>query len=167
MRIIHPGLVQGWGVSVFHIVESLVFSAHIMKWDCHPAMRPVCSQRRTWRTCCWSSTWKERKRETKRVSFMKQRRKVRKTSWVQQLNRKCVQGKKWISWNDGVNLYNIRYNIRSGKIDTHQYVITTTIDTQQLKEYCKFKQNVHSCSTTKKHTFLPAFKNDCINNIWI
>ena len=31
MRIIHSCLVHGRGVVVFHIVESLVFSAHIMK----------------------------------------------------------------------------------------------------------------------------------------
>lgn len=77
MRIIHPGLVQGWGVLVFHIVESPVFSAHIMKWGCHPAMRPVCSQRQTWRTC-----WKERAEDSEATSFMNQRR---KTSWVQEV----------------------------------------------------------------------------------
>lgn len=65
MRIIYPGLVQGWGVLVFHIVESLVFSAHIVRLSpCHEA-------------CAFSETnmenlllvqhRKERKREPERV----------------------------------------------------------------------------------------------------
>lgn len=57
LKIIHPGL------GVFLMVEFLVFSAHIMKWECCPAMRPACSQRLTWRTCCWGNNEK-RKRES-------------------------------------------------------------------------------------------------------
>lgn len=53
LKIIHRGLLNGWGVSGFHIVESLVFSAHITKWDCHPAMTPACFLWQAWRTCCW------------------------------------------------------------------------------------------------------------------
>lgn len=60
MGIIHTGSVQGWGGSVIHIVESLVVSALIMKWRCHPAMRPWCRQKQTWRTCCWTDTVKRR-----------------------------------------------------------------------------------------------------------
>lgn len=77
MRIIHPCLVHGRGVTVFHIVEFLVFSAHIMKWDCHPTMRSV--------RCQW---WTGRKRASQRdnereaTTFMNQRRKARRTSWV-------------------------------------------------------------------------------------
>lgn len=84
MRIIHPGLVHGWGVSVFHIVESLVFSAHIMKWDCHSAMRPVRCWWRTSRTCCWNADKRKIDWESEANDFMNQGRKVRRTSWVQE-----------------------------------------------------------------------------------
>lgn len=127
MRIIHSALVQGWGGLVFHIVESLVFSAHIMKWDCHPAMRPLCSRKQTWRTCCWSN--KDRRTSERVRPHVLWIQEVGKASWVQEKLKK-----KWVSLAYAVK-------VRSGK--------TTTTDTNTVK----LKQNVHYCSElASKHT---------------
>lgn len=92
MRIIHSGLVQGWGGPVFHIVKSLVVSAHIMKWDCHPAMRPLRSQKQTLRTCCWCNTERRTRESLKRLRPVRiQEEKVGKTSWVQERLKKTRQ----------------------------------------------------------------------------